>query len=145
MPTDAELLTTLSRMDSVEAIAVGDGDHRECNVSDWCEILLDLEYPGGARRRLEMTRHDAELIIEVLHQVLHPHEHKSSPVQKLWSLLDDQMDFLLADDDPEPEDKVRAKTLAEAIVLCTNPLADPEHIDVSDVRAQAVERWEERP
>lgn len=143
MTSDADLLRELARLDSVEAATVEDGDHLSGVVDDWCEIVLDLDYDGG-KRRLQLTRHDAELIIEVLHAVLHPHTHKSSPVVKLWEMLDEQMDFLMADDDPEAEDKVRAKTLAEAITLITQPTSEVGSIDVSDVRDEATERWESR-
>lgn len=144
MSTDAELLGALSRLDSVEAMSVGAEDHSYGRTSEWCEILLNLEGNGNTRS-VELTRHDAELIIEVLHNVLHPGKHKSSPLSRLWKLLDDHMDFLLADEDPEPEDKARARALAEAITILRNPWTEDDQIDVSEVRDEAVERWEARP
>lgn len=144
MTSDADLLRELARLDSVEAAAVGAEDHSYGHTAQWCEILLKLEGPW-IREPLQLTRHDAELIIEVLHNVLHPNTHRTSPVERLWALLDDQMDFLLADEEPEPEDKARARALAEAIVLVRNPFVDPEHIDVTEVREEAVRRWENRP
>lgn len=140
-PTAKELLTELARLDSVEVTAVTTGDHSAGYVNDWCEIVLDLESNGNIRR-VELTRHDGELIIEALHEVLHPHTNKHSPVQRLWTLLDDVMDFLMADDEPEPEDKARAKALAEAIALISQPYS--EEPDIAAVREEAVARWEAR-
>lgn len=134
-------LAMLARMDSVEALSVGAADQDSGRVPEWSELVLNLEYDDGVRT-IPMTRHDGELIIEVLHSVLHPNTNKQSPVQRLWGLLDDTMDFLMADDDPEPEDKARARALAEAISLLTQPWS--EELDISDVRIQAHERWEER-
>jgi hypothetical protein len=141
MGETADLLRPLARLESVEAIAVGHGDQLEGSVPGWCELVLDLEDETGVRR-LSLTRADAELIIEVLFEVLHPQDNKHSPVTRLWAELDDQMDFLRADDDPEPEDRARAKALAFALALLTQPYS-PEP-DIAAVREQAVERWEQR-
>lgn len=144
LPDDIELLTTLSRYDSVEATSTTDGD-LGVTVGPWTELVLDLAEHGGRVRRLELTRHDAELVIQVLFTVLHPHTNRRGAVERMWALLDDQMDFLLADDEPEPEDKIRAKAIAECITICLDPLAEPGSIDVTEVREEAVARWEERP
>lgn len=141
MGETADLLRQLSRLESVEAIAVGHGDQLDGTVPGWCELALDLEDQTGVRR-LCLTRADAELIIEVLFEVLHPQDNKHSPVTRLWAELDDQMDFLRADDEPEPEDRVRARTLALALALLTQPYS-PEP-DIGAVREEAVRRWEQR-
>lgn len=141
MSPDADLLRPLSRWDEVEATSVGDGDQQEGVVEPWCELVLDMT-KDGRTERVSMTRHDAELVIEVLHSVLHPNTHKSSPVQRLWTELDDVMDFLMGTDEPEPEDKARAKALAEAIALISQPWS--EEPDVAAVRDEAVVRWEQR-
>lgn len=137
---DIGLLTQLSQFDEVEAMTVGSEDSLEGNVADSCELVLDLR-SGHQTQRLQLTRHDGELIIEVLHTVLHPNTHRSSPVQRLWAELDDVMDFLMVDD-PEPEDKARAKALAEAIAMLATPYSEEPDIDA--VRKEAVERWEQR-
>lgn len=134
-------LTMLARMDSVEAVSVGDADHRAGNAPEWSELVLRLEYDDGVRA-IPMTRHDGELIIEVLHTELHPNNNKHSPVQRLWAMLDETMDYIMADDDPEPEDKARARALAEAIALISLPWS--EELDIDIVRMEAVERWEDR-
>lgn len=139
--SDADMLRPLSRWDEVEATTVGDGDQQEGVVEPWCELVLDMSLDGRTQR-VEMTRHDAELVIEVLHTVLHPHTNRHSPAQRLWAELDDVMDFLMDNDDPEPEDRARAKALAEAIALITQPWS--EEPDVGAVREEAVRRWEER-
>ena len=133
-------LTQLASLDEVEAMTVGDGDHISELVPDWCELVLRLTREHS-HQMLPLTRHDAELIIEVLWTVLHPNEHRRSPVERLWEQLDDVMDYLMVDD-PEPEDKARAKALAEAIALISLPFADEP--DVAAIRTQAVERWESR-
>lgn len=140
---DAALLEELSKFDSVEATTVTDGDHLTGTVEMNTELVLDIDY-GGHVRRLELTRHDGELIIEVLYSVLHPHTNRHGGVAKMWSLLDEQMDYLMADDEPEPEDKARAKAIAECITVMLNPLAEPGSIDVTEVREQAIDRWESR-
>lgn len=138
MTSDRELLQELAE---IEVIATGASDHVDGSVPQWCELVLDLTDDGGTKR-IHLRRHDGELIIEALHEVLHPNTHKSSPVARLWEELDDTMDFLRADDDPEEEDRVRARTLAFAIALMTQPYA--EEPDIAAVREEAVRRWEER-
>jgi hypothetical protein len=139
--SDAALLAELARLESVEALTVGDGDHLAGTVPGWCELVLNIE-DGKGTRQLQLTRHDAELIIEVLWTVLHPNEHRASPVQRLWSELDDVMDFLMDADEPEDEDKARAKALALSIALISQPHSDEP--DVAAVRDEAVARWEQR-
>lgn len=141
MTGDAELLSVLARFDEVEAITLGDGDHMAGFADPKSEIRLSLT-EGGKTVSMDLTRHDSELIIEVLWSVLHPNEHRNSPVQRLWAELDDVMDFLMDEDEPEPEDKARAKALALSIALISQPWA--EEPDVDSVRAEAVERWENR-
>ncbi len=136
-----EALRTLAQLESVEAVSLGDGDHVFGDVPRWAELMLTLIGEGGARVDLALSRHDAELVIEVLWSVLHPGEHRQSPVQRLWERLDDTVDYLMVDD-PEPEDKARAKALAEAIALISLPFA--EEPDIDSIRAQAAERWEQR-
>lgn len=139
--SDAELLSELAHFDEVEAITLGDGDHMEGYAPLWAEIRLVLD-ESGHKLSVDMTRHDGELIIEVLWSVLHPNDNRQSPVQRLWTELDDVMDFLMDVDEPEPEDKARAKALALSIALISQPWA--EEPDIDSVRAEAVERWEER-
>lgn len=133
---DKSLLLELSRFDEVEACTIGSEDEMD---DARAELVLDLT-TGGHTRRIELTRHDGEVIIEVLHSVLHPNTHKSSPVQRLWAELDDVMDFLMDVDEPEPEDRARARALAEAIAMISQPWS--EEPDVDAIRAEAVERWE---
>jgi hypothetical protein len=141
MTETRDLLAGLSRLKSVEVIAVGHGDQVEGTVPEWAELVLDLEDESGVRR-INLTRHDGELIIQCLFEVLHPQDNKAAPVTRLWQELDDVMDFLRADDDPEPEDRARAKALALAIALLTQPYS-PEP-DLDPVRAEAADRWEAR-
>jgi hypothetical protein len=141
MSDTRDLLAGLSRLESVEAVAVGHGDQIAGTVPEWTELVLDLEDESGVRR-INLTRHDGELIIQCLYEVLHPNDNKSNPVTRLWAELDDQMDFLRADDDPEPEDRARAKALALALAMLTQPYS-PEP-DLDPIREKAAQRWEER-
>lgn len=131
----------LRELAELEVIAVGADDHVQGTVPQWCELVLDLTDDMGTKR-IHLRRHDAELIIEALHEVLHPHTHKTSPVQRLWEELDDTMDFIRADDEPEEEDRVRARTLAFAIAVLTQPYGTTPNIDA--IREEAAERWEAR-
>lgn len=131
----------LQELAEIEVIATSAGDHVAGTVPQWCELVLDLTDEQGTKR-IHLRRHDGELIIEALHEVLHPHTNRMSPVARLWEELDDTMDFLRADDEPEEEDRIRARTLALAIALMTQPYA--EEPDISAVREEAVKRWEER-
>lgn len=146
MSDTAKLLTDLSRLSSVEALTVGDGDHTAEVVPPWCELVLNLEDERGTRQ-LHLTRHDAELIIEVLHEVLHPGTHRSSPVQRIWGHLDEIMDYLMGDDDPEPEDKAAARAYATSLAYLTKPYSAEDDLDenINEIRAIAVQRWEDRP
>ena len=139
--SDKDLLIPLSRFDEVEAATVSDVDQLNGTVSDSDELVLDL-IREGRTQRIALTRHDAEVIIEVLHSVLHPNAHRSSPVQRLWGELDDVMDFLVDVDDPEPEDRARAKALATAIALISQPWSEEPNIDA--IRDEAMDRWESR-
>lgn len=131
----------LQELASIEVTSTAAADLTDGTVPQWCELVLDLTDEQGTKR-VHLRRHDAELIIEALHEVLHPHTNRMSPVARLWEELDDTMDFLRADDEPEDEDRVRARTLAHAIALMSQPYS--EEPDIGAVRTQAVARWEER-
>lgn len=141
-----ELLAELSRLDSVEAVAVGDADHVAEAVPKWCELVLNLERDGQARQ-VHLTRHDAELIMEVLYEVLHPHTNRMSPVQRIWDHLDELMDYIMDADEPEPEDKSAARAYATSLAYLTKPNSVDDDVDanINEIRALAVQRWEERP
>lgn len=141
-----ELLTELALLDSVEVVSVGDADHVAEAVPRWCEIVLHLER-DGAVRSVPLTRHDGELIIEALYEVLHPQTHRSSPTQRIWAHLDEMMDFIMGDDDPEPEDKAAARAYATALAYLTKPNSADDDVEqnINDIKALAVERWEARP
>ena len=139
MSAKADLLA-LSQMEECEAVSVGQGDHLSGTVPPWCEIILDMTRSNGTER-VHLTRHDAELVIEVLWLTLHPNDNRQSPVTRLWEQLDEAMDYLMVDD-PEAEDQARARALAEAIAMISLPHSDPP--DVAAVREEAVARWEAR-
>lgn len=131
----------LRELAELEVVAVGSDDATLGTTPPWCEIVLDLT-DDMSTKRIHLRRHDGELIIEALHEVLHPSMSKHNPIHRLWEELDEVMDFIRADDSPEPEDRARAKALAFAIALLSQPYA--EEPDMDAVRSQAAERWESR-
>lgn len=139
--SDVELLRELA-MSEVEATPVGAGDHTAGTVPPWAEIRLKVSRENGTSVAMDFTRHDCELVIEVLHGVLHPATNRQHPAQRLWAELDETMDYLMDSEDPEPEDRATARALALAIAMVTQPHSEVPDIDT--VRAEAVARWEER-
>ena len=143
--SDRELLAELSRLESVEVIAVSDGDHTNETVEPWCELVMNLEDSRGVRQ-IQLTRHDAELVIEALFEVLHPQDNRSSARTRIWAKLDETMDYLMGTDEPESEDKATARALAFALACITKPYSPETDVEanINEIRAIAVERWEER-
>jgi hypothetical protein len=76
--SDAELLVELGTLDEVNAEIPTVMDHDQGVVPSWCELRLSInrddEEPTHWPLRVDMPlrRHDGELIIQVLHDVLHP-------------------------------------------------------------------------
>lgn len=134
MRVETSLLAELATLDACEAHAVTDSEQRNNDLPDWVEIILELERSGKSRKHL-LRRHDAELIIEVLYEVLHPASGRSI-VQSIWQELDDAMVRLFRGDAVE-EDKGLALGLATALAYMTNPY----NPNVDAVRAIAMERY----
>lgn len=137
LPTDRELLLTLGTLDSCEARVPTAQDHHEEVVPQWCEIRLTLERDDKVLP-INLRRHDGELIIECLHEVLHPTSGRSI-LQHLWSELDAMVDEIQEGEGGEVA-KGEAKGMALAIAYMTNPY----NPSVDHVRSLAMERWEAR-
>jgi hypothetical protein len=147
-PSDVELLQELATLDEVSAISVGSEDSTAGNVPQWSEILLTVKrFDDGSltpawpiNSRLPLRRHDGELIIQVLWDVLHPNRTLSS-TDAIWDDLDTCMEHIQKrvrkGKEPDPLWTGRAQGLAKAIAIVTNVL-EP---DVDGVKATAYLRY----
>jgi hypothetical protein len=142
MPSDSELLAELTRgVDSVQARIPTVRDHTRGVVPSWCEVTLDIDVTDGASIGFRLTRHDSELIIECLNEVLHPNRVLS--LQTLWSDMDAAMLVLMSRDTKKKTRRVMegyARGLAHAIAVVMNPYAP----DTANVRDEAMERYGNR-
>lgn len=155
MPDDAELLVELATLDEVSAWIPTGADHDAEAVPPWCEVMLtikrepspsgDINDPGTwpVNTTLPLRRHDGELVIQVLHEVLHPSSGGQVKAM-LWSELDEVVDRIQKrverDRAPRLRDVGRAQGLTRAIAILVNPFA----YDEDEVRAEAMERHVER-
>lgn len=155
LPSDAELLTELATVDEVSAYIPTNMDHDAGVVPSWCELVLDVRRepmegddpwapPGHShiRQKWMLRRHDGELLIQVLHDVLHPNV--GVGLDHVWSMLDDAVERIQKrvskGKPPRPADQAEALTLATAIAH----VAKPHDPDVDDVKATAMARFEIR-
>lgn len=148
LPSAAELLAELVTLDSVEVIAVSGADHDAGVMPSWSELRLTIKRQAGDdvggdypfRLDVPLRRHDGELIIEVLWQVLHP-DTPTSASEQLWDGLDGVVERIQtkveAGEEPYNDDVVIARTLCTAIAIMNRPY-DP---DVDEVREVAMTRW----
>ena len=153
LPTDSELLIELGTLDDIEAYIPTAKDHQHGITPQWCELVLKIsrlrdphvdEGPGDwpLNVTLPIRRHDGELIIQVLHDVLHPKEGGTSALESAW----DRMDAVVRriqkrvekGKSPRLLDIGEARGLATAIALMISPLQPDEEV----VRELAMERYE---
>lgn len=146
MTTTAELLEELSTLDDVTAYVPTCKDQDAGMVPAWCELVLTVKRVGGEfplNMTLPLRRHDGELIIEVLHQVLHPAA-GGAVTDGMWADLDAVVDRIQRriekGKDPLKRDVGEALGLATGIARMINPY-DP---DIDEVREVAMERYEIR-
>jgi hypothetical protein len=137
MGETADLLRQLSTMDSCEAWTVTDAEHVAEEVPDWAEIVLSIERNGKELQHF-FRRHDGELVMEVLREVLHPNAGRSI-LQALWEDLDALMDEIMSNP-PDPDTKGQARGLALAIAR----MQKPYNPSLDAVRKEARERWKAR-
>lgn len=142
-----DLLLPLATLDEVSAELPGSTDQDLGHVPPWCELLLEIRriddgtlkpaWPLNAR--LPLRRHDGELIIEALDEVLHPQ--RAEAQEAIW----DELDVVVVriqrrverDKAPRPKDAGEALGLATALAMITGR-------DLNDVRDEAMQRYEER-
>lgn len=142
---DEEAMLSLATLNEASAYMTSSNDIDAGSVPSWCELILDLKrmddgtlkpaWPINAR--LPLRRHDGELIIEVLHNALHPNA-GGAVVAGLWADLDAVMDRLMSN--PTKSDRGLALGLTIALARVSNPYQPDEDA----IRGIAVERWEAR-
>lgn len=146
-PNTADLLAELATLDEVEASLPTDADQFAGNVPEWCELLLRTKRTGDhpINATWPLRRHDGELLIEVLTDVLHPKRRSvMSTERQLWLALDETVDRIqnrvAKGREPMKVDVGFARGLTTALATLANP-ADP---DLETVRDEAMVRWESR-
>lgn len=141
----ANLLGALATLDEVAVRLTGSQDIDTGLVPKWCEVVLEIKRTDNGTLnpawplniRAPLRRHDGELIIETLHNVLHP-DAGGAVVAGLWLDLDAVMDRLMVE--PSKTDKGLAAGLTIALARLSNPFQPDEDL----VKQVAVERWEAR-
>lgn len=144
LPDDSELLAELATLDEVSARIPTSTEHDQQVVPAWCELILDLKREENpVRASMNLRRHDGELIIEVLDEVLHPQRNMRG-VDAIWDALDAAVDRIQArvakGKSPKPADVGEARGLATALAMYTSPRSP----DVDGVRGEAMDRWDAR-
>jgi hypothetical protein len=142
-PTAADLLAELATLE-VEAERATDA-HSRVGWPAWAEVILTARRIGESPLNIKapLRTHDAELIIEVLHNLLHPTA-GGAAADQLWGDLDNVLERIMRrvhrGKDPLKADMGEARGLTRALALMTNPY-DPDE-DV--VKGVAMERYEVR-
>jgi hypothetical protein len=137
-----EGLLELASVDEVEAYIPTSTEHDLGITPTWCEVVLKIRRAGDwpVRADLPLRRHDAELIVQCLHEVLHP-ARSSVAGEQMWDQLDACVDRIQRrvnkGKEPMRKDVGEAFGLASAIAAVNNPM-EP---DIDDVRATAMQRW----
>lgn len=116
---------------------IPDADDR--SVPNWSDLTLVITQEGMGARRLDLTRGAGEAVADAIHGVLHPWAGMSI-IDHIWAALDEAMDSLMEAEQPTKQQQGYALGLATALAYLYNPL----NPNVDDVRATAVERWEQR-
>lgn len=140
-----DLLLELATLDEVTAILPTAMDGGVGNVPVWCELLLEIRrFDDGTltpawplNARLPLRRHDGELIIEALNEVLHPQ--LVDPQEALWVELD--VVVLRIQRRVERGKEPRLKDVGQALGLAT-ALAHLTGSDLDEIRGQAMTRFE---
>lgn len=144
----AEDLQVLATLDEVTAWIPTDKDHVAEAVPKWCELVLEVKRDNDGSEagewplnyRVPLRRHDGELIIEVLDEVLHP-ARGNGAADKIWLALDECIDRIMRrvnkDKSPHDEDRFTAVGLTRALALLITPF-DPDEDSIKDI---AMERY----
>jgi hypothetical protein len=140
------LFIELASIDEVTSWVPTAKDHDADMVPPWCELVLEVKRTEGQwplSAQWPLRRHDGELIIEVLHQTLHPNNGQPT-ADMLWEQLDTVVDRIQARVErglkPRNTDVGEARGLATAIAIMVNPFG----YDVDAVKDEAMERYADR-
>lgn len=145
---DKEMLQELATLDDVTAYVPTNADHVAQAVPAWCELVLEIKRendgtPPGEwplNYRVPLRRHDGELIIEVLDDVLHP-SRGNGAADRIWLALDECIDKIMKrvnkDKSPHEEDRFTAVGLTRALALLISPF-NPDEDVIKDI---AMERY----
>jgi hypothetical protein len=151
MSEEAELLQELSTLDECDAWIPTNRDHVESITPPWCELVFEVKRTDDGSLtpswplnvRMPLRRHDGELMIQALHDALHPNA-GGSVREMLWAELDDVVDRIQKrvnkDKPPRLRDVGQAQGLALALAILVNPFA----YDVDAIRAEAMARYDAR-
>jgi hypothetical protein len=146
LPSVAELLIELCTLDEVEAYIPTVADHDTGAVPPWCELVLtfkreDREWP--LNHRIPLRRHDGELIIEVLHGVLHPNAGLSI-AQMIWRDLDARVDRIMRRVNKGMEPLKRDVGEANGLTMALARLINPYDPKPDGVKETSMERYDAR-
>jgi hypothetical protein len=130
----ADLLLGLGTLESCEARVPTAHEQDIGEVPDWCELVLTLERDDKTVVHY-LRRHDGELIVEILNDVLRPHTGASGQ-QMIWAELDEVYDRMKRGE-PEKGDKDYARGLCMALAIIRR-IGAP---DLDAIRETARERW----
>lgn len=113
------------------------GDQLHETAPQWAELTLAISGGEHADVDLPLTRRAGEVIIDCLHEGLHPWAGRSI-VEQLEDKLDEVYSRLM--DKTTNIDKGRCQGLAHSIATMRNPYQP----DIDQARYEAHARWEEK-
>lgn len=156
---DSTLLGELATLDDVTAYIPTARDHTDGSFPHWCELMLEIkrEHDDGSEPvgpqgspgewpinyRIPLRRHDGELIIEVLDEVLHP-SRGNGTADKMWLMLDDAIERIMKrvnkGKDPRDDDRGEAVGLTKALAALVMPFEAAGAAE-DQIRDIAMERY----
>lgn len=144
--TDYELLLPLATLDEVSVSALGSMDGDLGYAPHWAELLMEITRTDDGtltpavpmHNKMLLRRHDGELIIEALSEVLHPN--RVDPQEELWEDLDHVV--MRIQRRVERDKSPRLKDVGQALGLAT-ALSYLTGRDLDDIREMAMQRYED--
>lgn len=121
----------------IEARIPTDQEARKSLAPVWCDLAIKVTEDGEPTRELFLTRAAGELLIDAVHEVMHPWS-GITITEHIWRALDVVVAELVdgtAQDDSFA--KGQALGLAHALACLRNPLDPP----VDAIREEAMDRY----